>query len=62
MSWQPEVVELPLPPGLPPSGKRFGRATTAAAVGFCTGTLTMETRSCGGRQSGNADDGENDDT
>lgn len=50
MSWQPLVVELPLLPGLPPSGKRFGTATTAAWVGFFSGTLMMEIESCGGAQ------------
>jgi hypothetical protein len=52
MSWQPLVVELPLPPGLPPlsSAKRSGTATTAAWVGFFSGTLMIEIESCGGGQ------------
>ncbi|CPU64644.1 Uncharacterised protein [Mycobacteroides abscessus] len=44
----------PLPPGLPPSGKRTGVETSSAAAGSSSGICTTEMRSCGGWQSGNA--------
>src|SRR5687768_14849610 len=62
MSWQPEVSDDGLPGGLPPSGKRFGVATTAAAVGWCSGTLMIVMKSCGGWQSGNVGAGKKDET
>jgi hypothetical protein len=53
MSWQPVVAEaFSSSPGLPPSGNRIGVATTAAAVGFCSGTLMIEILSCGSAQFG----------
>lgn len=61
MSWQPVVLVTPGltgPPGLPPSGKRTGKATTAAFVGDFFGTFTTEMPSCGGLQSGKASFGE----
>lgn len=61
MSWQPVVLETPGlvgPPGLPPSGNRIGKETTAACVGAFLGTFTTEMPSCGGWQSGKASFGE----
>src|SRR5688572_11385656 len=52
-SWQPDVSRLGLPDGLPPSGNSTGVDRTAAWVGARSGTLMIETRSCGGMQSGN---------
>src|SRR5215510_6531702 len=62
MSWQPLVVDEPLPPGLPPSGNRTGVPTSAASSGDAVGILITLIWSCGGWQSGKAALGEYDET
>ena len=62
MSWQPLVVDEPLPPGLPPSGKSTGVDARKAPSGALRGIFTMLIASCGGWQSGNVALGEYDDT
>ena len=62
MSWQPLVVDEPLPPGFPPSGNRTGVDARKAPSGALRGTFTTLIASCGGWQSGYAVLGEYDET